>query len=188
MTQLAMRSLTLAALASLALSGGCANHTDSVEVAMETNVDRFEGNETALKSARFLVRQADARMMDSLEGQYAANHAVNDGVREYGRRMVEDQAMLLEEIRSIASRKNIKLPDAISSGKADELENLRDTSGREVDEEFLKMIIADHKRDVEAFEKATQFSDPDVRAFAERRLPLIREHLREAQDLKASLK
>jgi hypothetical protein len=39
------------------------------------------------------------------------------------------------------------------------------------------MMIIDHERDVKLFEKATEYDDAEVSAFAKANLPIIQSHL-----------
>jgi hypothetical protein len=55
---------------------------------------------------------------------------------------------------------------------------LSQLSGAEFDRAYAKMMLSDHKKDVSEFEKhSTRGTDADLRAFASRTLPTLREHL-----------
>lgn len=132
----------------------------------------------------FLTEQADARMMDMEEGKLARERGTNEDVRRYGRWMVDDQTILLKEIRKLAKSKKVKLPVKLSAEKQDGLAELTEKNGDEFDKKFLKMITIDHRRDVRKFKNAVTLKDKDVSDFASKYLPTIESHLAEAQRIK----
>jgi putative membrane protein len=127
--------------------------------------------------ADFLVKSADARMMDAQEGKLAAEKGTTKAVRDYGKLMMKDQSTLLKKIKGLAAKRNITLPSGISDKKDDGREDLSEESGEDFDEKFIKMMTIDHERDVKLFEKATEYDDAEVSAFAKANLPIIQSHL-----------
>lgn len=132
---------------------------------------------------RFLEKAADARMMDAAQGALAVKKAANDDVRAYGGLMVRDQELLLGELQKLAGTKGVNLPENISKKKAKALAQLEKKSGKDFDRKFLRMMKIDHKRDVREFESAMESQDAAVATFAEKFLPLIREHLEKVKVL-----
>jgi len=62
-------------------------------------------------------------------------------------------------------------------------------SGDAFDREYIKMMVKDHEKDVKEFEKAsTKAKDTDVRAFAAKTLPTLREHLQQVRDIQSRMK
>jgi putative membrane protein len=47
-------------------------------------------------------------------------------------------------------------------------------------------MIKHHQQDIQEFERAQQSDNPQIRAFAERTLPVLRQHLEQAQQLQQS--
>jgi len=137
--------------------------------------------------ADFLIKSADARMMDAQVGLLAIEKGSNATIRDFGQRMMNDHSVLLEKIKKLAIQRNITLPDQISSRKVDVHRTLSDENGREFDRTFIKMIIADHERDLKLFKKAAEYKDPDVSAFAKRYLPLIQSDLQKIKKIKLEL-
>lgn len=133
--------------------------------------------------AEFLVKSADARMMDAQEGKLAATMGTTTAIRNYGKRMVKDQAMLLKKIKALAASKKISLPATISHEKQEGKDELLAKAGKEFDTKFMKMMKLDHVRDIKLFKKASTCADVGVRAFAVRYLPLIEDHLNKINEL-----
>jgi putative membrane protein len=62
-------------------------------------------------------------------------------------------------------------------------QRLERVTGREFDRAYLEEIIRHHQQDIQEFERAAQSDNPQVRAFAERTLPTLRQHLQHAEQL-----
>ncbi len=135
------------------------------------------------EAPEFIVKMTDARLMDREEGRLAASFASTQAIRDYGTLMVKDQESLLLKLKQLAASKNITLPSAISEKKSKQLMKLSALRAEKFDRKFIKMIKADHKRDVKKFSKATQFGDADTKKFAEENLPMIQRHLDGAKAL-----
>jgi putative membrane protein len=146
---------------------------DSVKQAHTQNINSSIDEEVS----EFLTEAADARMMDLEEGKLAASKGSTAAVRIYGEQMVKDQTRMLTELRIMAASKNIVLPTVLSHKKAEALESLKEKNGEEFDKEFVDMMQADHKRDVDEFEDAVDFKDPDIKQYAKTYIPVIQNHL-----------
>lgn len=144
-----------------------------------------EEDPSTLSSAdkAFLLETADMRMMDWAQGNLAAENTQSRKYQQYGKRLMKDQDALMQEIKSIAAAKNLTLPSEISMKKAEELNRMKSISGQTFERRFRRMIIKDHKRDIDYFKKALESSDTQIRDFATRYLPLVEEHLELAREL-----
>jgi putative membrane protein len=64
------------------------------------------------------------------------------------------------------------------------MDRLSKLSGAEFDREYIKMDLKDHKKTIELFEKqARSGRDAELKAFAEKTLPTLREHHQMARDI-----
>lgn len=131
----------------------------------------------------FLIETVDTRMMDWAQGSLAVEKTQSRKYQQYGKRLMKDQNTLMAEIKTLAEAKNLALPSEISEQKAEELDRMKSISGESFERRFRRMIIKDHKRDIQYFQKATESTDPEIRDFAKRFLPLMEQHLEMARDL-----
>jgi putative membrane protein len=70
-----------------------------------------------------------------------------------------------------------------------EMNKLGGLSGEAFDREYINMMVKDHEKDVKEFEKqSTKAKAPDLRAWAAKTLPTLREHLQQVRDIKARMK
>jgi putative membrane protein len=69
------------------------------------------------------------------------------------------------------------------------MNKLSGLSGADFDREYVNMMVKDHEKDVKEFEKAsTKAKDPDVRAWAAKTLPTLRDHLQQVRDIQSRMK
>jgi len=179
------------------VAASCNNsNSDSVKQAEEqnnANTDSLQkqksltGSPTAVPSkqdAEFLVKAYSGGMMEVDLGKLAMSHAAHQGVKEFGALMVQDHGMGADALRSLALGKRIVLPDSISNDQKKERNNLMKKHGLEFDRSYISLMVKDHKEDIGEFEKAAKnANDPDIRAFAQKNLAMLQQHLDSAQRL-----
>lgn len=161
-----------------------AQEIDPVQRANVVNDNKAEKDVVDEDVADFLVKSADARIMNVQEGRIASVRGTTPEIRQYGKLMLKGQKALLQKIKKLASKRNITLPGGISDEKEEGREDLIEETGEDFDKKFIKMMIMDHERDVKLFKKATEFEDPEVSAFAKANLPLIESHLNKIKVIK----
>jgi putative membrane protein len=64
------------------------------------------------------------------------------------------------------------------------ISGLRKEKDGDFDHDFLKKIAKDHEADIKQFEKVSRNAkDPEIRSWAEKMLPALRDHLAAARQL-----
>jgi len=117
-------------------------------------------------------------------GELAVQKASNDSVRQFGQRMVADHKRANEELRAIASRKGATLPAELSHSENSTMTHLQKATGADFDKYYAHHMLKDHETDVKEFQNAAKsLDDSELRAFAQKTLPTLEEHLRLARDL-----
>ncbi len=68
------------------------------------------------------------------------------------------------------------------------LEELRERSGSDFDAMFMTQMVQDHKKAVMLFEKAErEIQDPALSKHVASTLPILRQHLKDAQDIQQKM-
>ena len=81
-------------------------------------------------------------------------------------------------MKALAASKNITLPDTISNRQLKEKTKLQKLKGNAFDVAYLNMMVVDHKKDINEFEKETsRGTDPDIKSFALDNLRILHKHL-----------
>ena len=143
----------------------------------------------AASDTGFVKQAAEGGMMEVAKGKLAAEKGSHDGVKQFGQKMVDDHTKAGDELKSIASGKNISLPGETSrppmQASMAKLENLE---GAAFDRAYVDDQIRDHEKTIALFEReAKSGKDTELKAFAEKTLPALKEHLSMVRDLKTKL-
>src|SRR5262245_25704861 len=137
----------------------------------------------------FVKEAAAGGMMEVELGKVAADKATNDKVKAFGRQMQEDHGKAAEELKALASSKGVQIPTALEGKHKRTVDRLSKLSGPEFDRQYIRTMIEDHKEDLKAFQReAEKGKDPDVKQFAAKYVPMIKNHLEMAQTTGEQLK
>ena len=141
-------------------------------------------DKTAASAATFISHAAQGGQAEVELAQLAKEKASNPEVKAYAERLERDHSKANDELKSLASSKHVTLPGSMKTYAANLKERLSKLSGAEFDRAYVAAMVEDHQKDVRAFEReATAGADADVKAFASKTLPTLKEHLQQAQQL-----
>lgn len=178
--------LAIAAVSFQSCGDGNTEKKDGVEVAKDIN-DK-NGKEVGNKASDFMVKAASGGMMEVELGKMAQDKAMDPRVKEFGTMMVTDHTAANTEMKTLADMKSVILPSTLGEDHQKHVDEMNKKSGAEFDKSYISMMVDDHKEDISEFEDATKLDDADVKAFAEKTLPVLRKHLESAQAINSSLK
>ena len=118
-------------------------------------------------------------------GKMAAEKATGPEVKAFGEQLEKDHSAANLKLAQIASSKGITPSEAVEGAHRVQLDDLARLSGEEFDRAFLERFgVAAHEESIRNFERqAKEGHDPDIRAFAEQTLAVLRTHLQRAQEL-----
>src|SRR3954447_4193677 len=108
----------------------------------------------------------------------AAQKASRDDVKQFGQKMVDDHTKANDQLKQLASKQNIPIPEGLDSKSRSRIDKLSQLSGPEFDKAYLKDQLKDHQTDIKEFSAEAQGgTDAAVKAFASSVLPTLQEHL-----------
>ena len=132
--------------------------------------------------ADFAVKAANGGMMEVQMGEYASKNATDKSVKDFGSMMVKDHTKANDELKSLATSKNIALPAAVGQDATDMMTDLMKKKGKDFDKAYMNQMVKDHKDDIDLFQKTADNSkDSDIKAFAAKTLPTLQKHLNDAE-------
>jgi putative membrane protein len=98
--------------------------------------------------------------------------------------MVSDHTQANQELMLLAKSGGMDLPSQVDAKHKSVMERLQGTSGSAFDTAYMQSMVRDHEQDVADFQKeAKSGSDPGLKAFAEKYLPVLQQHLQMAQSV-----
>jgi len=137
----------------------------------------------------FAAKAAQGGMAEVKLGHLAEQNAESPDVKAFGRRMVTDHTKAGDELKAIAGRNGITLPDQLDSKDQSTYDRLSKLKGSEFDKAYMKDMVSDHRSDVSEFRHESEHgTDPDLRAFAGKTLPMLEEHLKLAESTEGKVK
>jgi len=148
-----------------------------------------ERGQLSEKDYKFVEDAIRGGMLEVQLGELAHTKGVNQSVRTFGEKMVTDHSKANDELKQIIARKGATLPATLSHHENSELEKFQKATGKDFDEDYAEHMIKYHKTDVKDFQDASKdLTDPDLRAFVQKTLPVLEDHLRMAKDMQAAVK
>lgn len=137
----------------------------------------------------FVKEAANGGLLEVELGRYAEQNAENPRVKKFGEMMVRDHSKVNDQLKSLASGKNISLPEELDSKHKDTLEDLRKEKGADFDKAYMKNMVEDHEKDIKEFQKiAEDGKDAEIKSFAAKTLPTLQMHLDSAKSIHDAIK
>jgi len=175
-----LRFLLVAALAALvalpvAAMADVATHRDHHKVSRQDKM--------------FMTDAAEGALFEVQAGALAARKGANPETRAFGRRMVRDHSRDYAELARLAHKLGVDIPDEPSEQQQQQAIALwKQLSGKAFDCAYIPYEVVDHMLDIEHNKtEVEQGSNPKVRRFAARWLPVLRSHLDQAEEVLADL-
>ena len=139
------------------------------------------------KDRKFIESAAEGGMSEVQMGQLAQGKATDPNVKSFAGMLVDQHTASNNELTKLANEKGVELPAAPKHSQRRDIEKMGKKSGSTFDRDYVRYEVKDHKKDIKEFEKAARDAkDPDVKAWAEKTLPTLREHLAAAEKLPES--
>ncbi len=139
-------------------------------------------------SSKFANEAAQGGMAEVEMGRLAVAHATNPEVKQFGQRMVDDHIRANTEFMQLAGRKNMQLPREVSSEQKERMDKLSKRSGADFDKAYVDAMVEDHENDVKEFEEQSKNgTDADIKQFAAKTLPTLKQHLEMIRAIKSKM-
>lgn len=146
--------------------------------------------DTMVRSDRNFMEQAAQNGLAEVEAaKLAQSKSGNEKVKAFAAQMEQDHTKTNDELATLASGKNVKLPTEPSVVQKSKAKAMGALDGARFDRQYADtMGIKAHEDTLKMFQKAASGAkDPDVKAFAAKTVPALEQHLKMSRDLRASL-
>ncbi len=137
----------------------------------------------------FIQKAAQGGQAEVELGRLAAERASSPAVKQFGQKMVDDHGRANDELKSIAENKGVTLPTTLDAKDQRTKDELSKLSGAEFDRAYMEDMVKDHKADISEFRRESERgTDPEVKAFAAKTLPVLEQHLKLAESAESQVK
>jgi putative membrane protein len=162
----------------------------------------------------FVQKAAMSSQMEVTLGNLAEDKAQSDQVKQFGEQLARDHEAANRQLQSTlgggdsttaqqpgggvshpagsaqTADSNRTAPNSAGNDMHQQMQQtqqkLEGVSGPAFDRAYLDEMVKHHEMDVQEFERAARSNNPQVKQFAERTLPTLRQHLEQAQQLQKS--
>ena len=149
------------------------------------NSESKKDDKVASGDRKFIETAAGSGMFEVQVAQLATSRAKSPDVKSFAGMLVDQHTKANDELTQMANAKGVELPAAPPRAMRNEVEKMARKNGAEFDKDFIKSVgIKAHEKDIKAFEKASKdVKDAELKAWAAKTLPTLKEHLAQAQKL-----
>ena len=157
------------------------SETTSASATTTGSTGGTSSNMTA-EDKEFVSKAGMGGMAEVQIGNLALQNAASAEVKAFAQRMVNDHSKGNAELQQLATTKGLALPTELSGEPKEMLDHLGSLHGADFDKAYMKDMVEDHEKDVAEFDKAsTSATDSDLKAWAGKTLPTLKDHLEHAK-------
>lgn len=173
-----LKNLAIALSVTGLLLAGCASDPHDGMGASASGSQTVTGPPIASEDSSFARQACQASAAEIEIGKMAALNTRNKAIRTFAQVLSDDHARAEKELSALFARKQMPAEPELAEGLQHSLQRLAELKGGAFDAAFKQQVIEDHERAITLFEKqAEQGTDRELKAFAEKRVPQLREHL-----------
>jgi putative membrane protein len=130
------------------------------------------------------LRKATAINLTEIElGKVAEKASTDPKLKKYASTIIKDHTDANQKLARLAASKGYALPNQLSSWDRHELSSLEKQQGDKFHRDFVAFNIKGHEKAIALYQKqVAKGQDPDIKAFAEKMIPHLQEHLAMVQN------
>lgn len=175
--------LISASLIFIGCGGDGSGEVDNEDTTATTKNEAESTNDSALatkaaeKDAEFVVDVVASNYGEVKLAKLAQQRSTNPEIKDVAKLLESDHQVVLNDLKSIASKKGLVVPTEESGDAKDKLQELTNQKASEFDKEWCETLMDNHRTSISKFEKAAgDISDPELKNFVNTILPKLRTH------------
>jgi putative membrane protein len=137
---------------------------------------------------QFVNKASGANLEEVALGNLALQKAQSGSVKAFAQRMVTDHGKSQQELINAAQEADLEAPMDLPPEAKAVMQRLEKLSGMAFDREYMKVMVKGHEKAVKLFQmEVDKGMHPAVTGYAQKTLPVIQEHLEQAQSILSQL-
>ena len=170
-------------MSAVVLSGtSCmSSKSDSIRMAHEANKTKVSKD---LKcDAKFAVCEADRGMLEAKLSDLAQLNGSSPAVKSFSREQQQDQEQMNRELKAMAEKKNITIPDNLSEHSQKLYDGMAQKKGEKFDKAYLKCMKKGNKKQLCKYKKeAKKGGDAEMKGWASGKVAQVEKDIKESKD------
>jgi len=139
--------------------------------------------------ATFVLKASGSGLAEGNLGRIAVKRAASADVRRFAQKMIDDHTKANTELLALADKARLRPAPAMDAAHERMATSLGKLSGGDFDREYMDGQVKDHEEAVALFEKESkEGKNEDLKGWAGKTLPHLREHLKMAREVQGKLK
>ena len=139
----------------------------------------------AQTSTQEFVTKVAVSDMFEIQSSKLATQKGNANVKSFAERMIKDHTKTSAELKEMVGKAKAKLPTDLDADHQQKLAQLQKLSGDEFNSAYASVQLQAHEEAVKLFESYSSSGDnAELKAWAAKTLPALKEHLQHAKKLK----
>jgi putative membrane protein len=168
-------------------AGNAANAIANLASTAANSISNTASSTMTASPESFAKDAAQAGMAEVKIAQLAAKNAKDPEVKKFAQMMVTDHGKANDELKALAAKKNYQLPTDIGSHQS-AYDKLSKLNGADFDKEYVDDMVSGHESVLKDFQRqADNGTDPDVKAFAAKYVPVVQKHLDAIKAIQAKM-
>jgi putative membrane protein len=140
------------------------------------------------KDMEFVKKAAIGGMAEVELGKLAQQNGHSPDVKSFGARMVQDHSRAADQLTNVAKDRGVQLPQQLDTEHMAMRDRLAKLQGDAFDRAYMKMMVADHDKDMKEFRRQAQTGqDRELKRFARETLTVIEQHDQLAHNIERSM-
>ncbi|HEX2138379.1 MAG TPA: DUF4142 domain-containing protein [Woeseiaceae bacterium] len=142
------------------------------------------------KTQEFVEKVSVSNSFEIASSELALERAQSPAVRQFAQHMVEDHGKAAEDLKAAVEKSElgVGVRDTLDDKHAEMMQELGDATGAQFDQKYVEMQMAAHDEAVKLFEQyashaASEDASSSLRQFAEKTLPVLKQHDRHIEQL-----
>jgi putative membrane protein len=178
-----------ATLLSLMFVFSCGNQTENRDSGYDDQTEASKAsNRDAEELQEFIDESISDGMMEVEMADIAINRSENQEIEQIAASIRLDHRSAGNELKSIAASKGWVVPVTMMDKHQRKVEKLQNSNAENFDEEYLDVLVSTHEDAISRIEKcANKAYDPQVTSWANRTLPILRQHLEQCKELSSKV-
>jgi putative membrane protein len=140
-----------------------------------------KGESLSSTDRNFLMTAGQGGHAEVMLAELAQKKAMNSEVKSLAARLEKDHSANNKELESLASSKGVMLSKDLDAEHKQAQSRLEKLEGAAFDKAYASEMVYGHKKMIALYEQASKSKDAQIRAYADKTLPTLKEHLSEAQ-------